>query len=71
MDCVKKSFEGSDFSRDDNILLREDAEKWKVYGSGFWPSIVINERTYRGDLIPDDVFGAICAGFAKLPGYCK
>jgi hypothetical protein len=29
MACVKKSFEGSDTTKDDNKILREDASKWK------------------------------------------
>lgn len=32
--------------------------------------MVINNRTFRGDLNPDSVYGAICAGFAKLPKGC-
>ena len=32
--------------------------------------MVINNRTFRGDLNPDNVYGAICAGFAKLPKGC-
>ena len=50
-------------SRDDNLYLRNDVAEWKKYGHGYWPSVVINERTFRGDLIPDNVFEAICAGF--------
>lgn len=43
---------------------------WKTYGSAYWPAVVINERTYRGDLIPDNLFNAICSGFANPPKYC-
>jgi hypothetical protein len=46
------------------------AEDWKKFGTGYWPSVVINNRTFRGDLNPDSVFSAICAGFAKLPKGC-
>ena len=57
-------------SKDDNAILKEDTTAWKKYGHGYWPSVVINERTFRGDLIPDNVFEAICAGFADAPKYC-
>ena len=32
--------------------------------------MVINNRTFRGDLNPDSVYTAICAGFAQLPKGC-
>lgn len=71
MDCVKASFEGTNFSKDDNKLLKADTESWKAYGSAYWPAVVINDRTYRGDLIPDNVLNAICASFTTEPDYCK
>jgi len=43
---------------------------WKLFGSGYYPSVVINNRTFRGDLNSDSVFMAICAGFAKQPSVC-
>lgn len=70
-DCVKATFEGNSFSQDDNRILREDSEAWKKYGTGYWPSIVINDRSYRGDLIPDNVFNALCSSFSSEPGVCK
>lgn len=63
MKCVTDSFEGPNVLKDDNSILRNEAAAWKKYGSAYWPSIVINDRTYRGDLIPDNVLNAICAGF--------
>jgi hypothetical protein len=71
MTCVRNSFEGSkDMDKDDNTILSADAEGWKKYGSGYWPSIVINDRTYRGDLVPDSVLNAICSGFTAPPAFC-
>ena len=32
---------------------------------------MINQRTYRGDLVPDSVLNALCAGFSKEPSYCS
>lgn len=65
--CVKGTFLGSNFEMDDNRVLSEEANVWKQYGTGYWPSIVINDRTYRGDLVPDSVLNAICSGFANEP----
>ena len=67
MQCITDSFEGPDIKRADNKILRVMAESWKQYGSGYWPAVVINDRTFRGDLIPDNVLNAICSGFAKEP----
>ena len=64
MKCVRDSFEGPDPSKDDNKLLRVESKDWKTYGTAYSPSVVINDRTYRGDLIPDNVAIAICANFA-------
>jgi len=55
MDCVRDSFEGPNMQKDDNTILRNDVAAWKKYGHGYWPSVVINERTFRGDLTPDNV----------------
>jgi hypothetical protein len=71
MKCVDESFEGSMKERADNSILAADATRWKEYGSAYWPSVVINARTFRGDLTPDNVFGAVCAGFAQPPPFCR
>jgi hypothetical protein len=47
MKCVEDSFipEFSlkpNMQRDDNKILKEEAEKWKAYGSAYWPAIIIN-----------------------------
>lgn len=55
MKCVTNSFDGPSMARDDNLILKSDAAQWKKYGHGYWPSVVINERTFRGDLIPDNI----------------
>jgi len=77
MKCVSDSFVTAsagiqpNFQKDDNKILKEEAEKWKALGSAYWPSIVINERTYRGDMVPDNVMTAICSAFSSEPGYCR
>jgi hypothetical protein len=71
LDCVKSTFSGSNYAQDDNKVFKEDSEAWKTYGTGYWPSIVINDRSYRGDLIPDNVFNALCSSFSSEPDACK
>lgn len=71
MKCVQKSFDKLDMGKsNDNTVLKRGAEYFKMLGAGFWPSVAINNRTYRGDLNPDNVFGALCAGFADKPKQC-
>ena len=71
MNCVRETFEGPNYEKDDNKVMREETKLWKKYGSGYFPAVVINDRTYRGDLIPDNVFAALCSGFATAPKVCK
>ena len=66
-DCVRDSFTGSDMNNDDNTVFKTESEDWIKLGSAYWPSVVINDRTYRGDLVPDSVFAAICAGYSEEP----
>jgi hypothetical protein len=74
MKCVSDSFDATsatpNFQKDDNHILKEEAQKWKAYGSAYWPSIVINDRTYRGDMVPDNVVTALCSAFSIEPPYC-
>lgn len=44
---------------------------WKIYGTGYYPSVVVNNRTFRGDLTPDSVFRALCAGSKSPAKACK
>ena len=71
--CVKSSFSGSDWgsAKTNNYLIDEEIEYWKTYGSGIYPSLVINNRTYRGQLESLAVFNGLCAGFANPPKICS
>lgn len=69
--CVDESFEGSFKDRAENTIFSADAARWKEYGSAYWPAIIVNQRTFRGDLTPDNVFGAVCAGFSQPPRFCR
>jgi len=35
-----------------------------------YPSLIINKKTYRGQIDPLSVFNAICAGFKTAPSQC-
>jgi len=52
-------------------MVDEDIEYWMQFGSGLFPSIVINNSTYRGQLETQQVMNAICAGFKDVPKMCK
>lgn len=51
------------YQNEDNLILREDYDMWTTSGGSFYPQVIINNMTYRGDLKPDSIFKAICAGF--------
>lgn len=70
MRCVNGTFFGSSHENDDNRVLSEETKAWKEYGTGYWPSVVINDRTYRGDLVPDSVLNALCSAFSQEPSQC-
>lgn len=70
MQCVADSFSGQKYSEDteidytvDNTLLKENQEKWQEYGTLYWPSVVINKRTFRGDLTAENVLEDLCANY--------
>jgi len=41
--------------------------EWNNLGSHLYPSVVINNITFRGQLNPYNVFEAICAGYKDTP----
>ena len=71
--CVKSSFSGTDWAnaKTSNYLIDEEIEYWKTYGAGIYPALVVNNRTYRGQLESLAVFNAICAGFSTPPAMCQ
>lgn len=50
--------------------MSENAENWKEYGTLYWPSIVINKRTFRGDVNAENVMEAVCAAYNDPPQAC-
>lgn len=73
MRCVNNTFDRGDYNdaRQDNFGLAEERKYWNEYGAHFYPSIVINNRTYRGTFEPEAVFNSICAGFKTPPKICQ
>ena len=76
--CVKESFGGSE-GRDGstwgdksthNTMIDKEISYWREYGTNIYPSIVINGKTYRGQIEPMSVFNAICSGFTNPPDQC-
>jgi len=69
--CIKESFESNgaepDYAKDDNKILRDMLFEWNNLGSHLYPSVVINNITFRGQLNPYNVFEAICAGYKDTP----
>lgn len=70
-DCVASTFEGDDYSMNDNTVLRDSAAEWMEYGTYLYPAMVINDKTFRGRLNPENVFEAICASFKREPKECR
>ena len=46
-------------------------KKWLTYGTHMYPSVMINNSTFRGQVTPDNVFEAICSGFSEIPKPCE
>ena len=70
--CVDKSFTGKDWKKEETFNTKIDNEiaYWKQYGTNIYPSIVINQKTYRGQIEPLSVYNALCAGFTNPPEQC-
>ena len=75
--CVEDSFLEKDQTKrildagTNNTLIDKDIAYWAKYGSNLFPSIVINNSTYRGQIETQGVMNAICAGFQDPPRMCK
>ena len=68
--CVASSFEGLDYELADNTLLREERRLMTNSGAYYYPMMLINNQTYRGDLEAPEVFNAICTGMTVKPPVC-
>ena len=74
MECMVASFDPND-DRDwdlaDNFVLAEEKQKWISKGISYFPVMFINNFVFRGDIEPDEVLTALCAGFAEPPDKCQ
>ncbi|CAG9319677.1 unnamed protein product [Blepharisma stoltei] len=68
--CLRTSTEGNSIYINDNTLLRNERNRWKQSGIQFYPAIVINNQTYRGNWESEEVCEAICASFENMPKAC-
>jgi len=70
MACLDQGFWEKDYKTAENSVLKQSAARWKEYGTLYWPSVVINEKTYRGDITAENILEVICAGLATKPDVC-
>lgn len=68
--CINESTLGQNVEIDDNSLLNEEKKAWNDYGVPFYPSLTVNNQTYRGDWEAQEVFIALCAGFSERQEEC-
>ncbi|EGR33420.1 pa domain protein [Ichthyophthirius multifiliis] len=62
--CVKANSESNSPLLSKQLLLQE---QFKIRG---WPSLTINNQIYRGNIIPDNIFEALCNSIQKPEGNC-
>jgi len=74
--CVNKTFGAKtaedrvDYQYDENEVLKNMQLKWNALGTHLYPSAVINNVTFRGELSPANVFEAICSAYETMPYGC-
>jgi len=72
--CLEKSFSAPNtkwhFQTTTNSIIEAEISFWKEFGTMVYPAIVINRRSYRGQIEPLSVFNAICAAFKEAPDQC-
>jgi len=70
MKCVDQGFWDKDYNTAENSVLKLNAGRWKEYGTLYWPSVTINQVTYRGAITAENILEVICAGLASKPDVC-
>lgn len=72
--CVEDSFSKPEdkwgLSSCTNSIIDAEIAYWQLYGMNTYPSIVINKKSYRGQIEPLSVFNALCADFEEPPQAC-
>jgi hypothetical protein len=74
-ECVNESFSCKEDSWDKatchNSIIDAEIAYWKEFGTNQYPSVVINQKSYRGQIEPLSVFNAICAAYEEAPTVCE
>lgn len=70
--CIDDSFSSTDRTNPSttNKLIDQEIAYWRDYGTNIYPSVVINKKTFRGQIEPLAVFNALCAAFKTPPRQC-
>lgn len=69
--CMDNSFSTPGNYSTDNKLLKKERNELIKAGIFFFPVVIINSQTMRGDIEAEEVLQAICAGFKDTPDTCK
>ncbi|CAG9311672.1 unnamed protein product [Blepharisma stoltei] len=72
--CMDDSFIGNKRPiLDDNTLLRDEFNTWGKLGLSFYPALIVNNFTYRGDWESSAILKALCAGYGAYqePDLCS
>eukprot|EP01016_Furgasonia_blochmanni_P051056 TRINITY_DN7982_c0_g1_i1.p1 TRINITY_DN7982_c0_g1~~TRINITY_DN7982_c0_g1_i1.p1 ORF type:complete len:560 (+),score=81.01 TRINITY_DN7982_c0_g1_i1:32-1711(+) len=69
--CINASFASNDMLLADNSILASERQLLEDYRIVIWPSIAINNYTYRGNLESDYLLDAICDSLEKPPHVCQ
>ena len=68
--CMNNSFTTPSNFSSDNTLLRSERDELVKAGIFFFPAVIINSQTMRGDIEAEEVLRAVCAGFKEMPKEC-
>ena len=68
--CMDDSFETPTNTSTDNSLLRKERDELIKAGIFFFPAVIVNSQTMRGDVEAIEVVQAVCAGFQERPREC-
>mmetsp|Transcript_16900 Transcript_16900/g.25999 ORF Transcript_16900/g.25999 Transcript_16900/m.25999 type:complete len:272 (-) Transcript_16900:280-1095(-) len=69
-DCLDSSFAKKGDMETENLVLQKHASKWLALGTHLYPSLTVNDKSFRGRLTPKNVFEAFCASFVDEPKRC-
>ena len=69
--CTHSTFGAETFTyMSGNNIMHNNAQHWQEYGTLYWPSVTINKSTFRGDITPENILEALCAGLQHKAPTC-